>query len=115
LQVADTKATSPEASFDREWALEVMKRALTGLEQESLAKGKHAQFEVLKPWLAADGSTTSQAEAARKLGMSEGALKVGVHRLRKRFGELVRAEIAHTLRDPAQADEELQHLIAALS
>lgn len=114
LQVADARAVSPEASFDREWALEVMKRALAAVEAEMKAKARSEQFEVLKPWLAGDGSTMSQAEAARRLKMTESAVKVSVHRLRKRFGECVRAEIAQTLRDPAQADEELAHLIAAL-
>jgi RNA polymerase sigma-70 factor (ECF subfamily) len=115
LQVADQNFTSPDSTFDREWALEVMRRALLALEQEHTAKGKREQFQILKPWLAAEDAATSQADAALRLGMSEGALKVAVHRLRKRFGELVRAEIAHTLRNPAQVEEELAHLIAALS
>ncbi|HEX7862459.1 MAG TPA: sigma-70 family RNA polymerase sigma factor [Verrucomicrobiae bacterium] len=115
LQVADTNAASPDSNFDREWALEVMRRALNALEQEFKAKGKADHFEILKQWLAGDTSPTSQGEAARKLGVTEGAFKVAVHRLRKRFGELVRSEIAETLRDPAQAEEELAHLIAALT
>jgi RNA polymerase sigma factor (sigma-70 family) len=115
LQIADPRIPSPEASFDREWALEVMRRALLALDQEMTARRKKEQFEMLKPWLAGDGPSLSQAEAARKLGLSEAAVKVAVHRLRKRFGEFVRAEISQTLRDPAQADEELAHLIAALS
>jgi RNA polymerase sigma factor (sigma-70 family) len=115
LQIADTKSIPPDASFDREWALEVMRRSLAALEEEMIAKRKKDQFDVLKPWLAGDGGTTSQAEAGKKLAMSESAVKVTVHRLRKRFGELVRSEIAETLRDPAQAEEELAHLISALS
>jgi RNA polymerase sigma factor (sigma-70 family) len=115
LQVADQSVASPDSTFDREWALEVMRRALLALEQELGAKGKREQFQILKPWLAAEEAATSQAEAAQRLSMTEGALKVAVHRLRKRFGELVRAEIAQTLRNPAQLEEELAHLIAALS
>ncbi len=115
LQIADPQVVAPDRNFDREWALEVMRRALAALEIELSAKNKRDQFDVLKPWLAGDTATMPQAEAARRLGMSEGALKVAVHRLRKRFGELVRTEVAQTLRDPAQADQELQHLIAALS
>ena len=57
----------------------------------------------------------SQTDAARRLGLSEGAVKVGIHRLRKRFRDAVRAEISQTLRDPSLMDEELRHLIAALS
>jgi RNA polymerase sigma factor (sigma-70 family) len=115
LQVADHSIASPDSTFDREWALEVMRRALLALEQELTAKGKREQFQLLKPWLAAEDAATSQAEAAQRLGMTEGAFKVAVHRLRKRFGELVRAEIAQTLRNPAQVEEELSHLIAVLS
>ena len=114
LQIADPTTVSPDASFDREWALEVMRRSLAVLETEMSAKGKKDQFDLLKPWLAGDVSTP-QADAARTLRMTESAVKVTIHRLRKRFGELVRAEISQTLRDPAQADEELAHLIAALS
>jgi RNA polymerase sigma-70 factor (ECF subfamily) len=113
FQIADPTIVPPDSAFDREWALEVMRRGLNALETEMSAKGKKQQFDLLKPWLAGD-SSTSQAEAARALRMTESAVKVTVHRLRKRFGELVRAEIAQTLRDPAQADEELSHLIAAL-
>ena len=112
-QIADASMVAPDAAFDHEWALEVMGRALAALEDEMSAKGKKDQFDRLKPWLAGD-ACTSQAETARALHMTESAVKVTVHRLRKRFGELVRAEITQTLRDPAQADEELAHLIAAL-
>jgi hypothetical protein len=113
LQIVDSTTAPPDSAFDREWALEVMRRSLAILENEMSAKGKKEQFGLLKPWLAGDAST-SQAEVAPALRMSESALKVTVHRLRKRFGELVRAEIAHTLRDPSQAEEELAHLIACL-
>lgn len=112
-QFADRKILPPDAAFDREWALETMRRALTALENEMVTKGKKEQFDLLKPWLAGDASI-SHADAARTLRVSESAVKVTVHRLRKRFGELVRAEISQTLRDPTQADEELAHLIAAL-
>ncbi|HVK59533.1 MAG TPA: ECF-type sigma factor [Candidatus Kapabacteria bacterium] len=115
LQIADHGAVLPDANFDREWALEVMRRALSILEQEFATKSKREHFVVLQPWLMANALNLSQADAARQLSMSEGAFKVAVHRLRKRFGELVRTEIAQTLRDPAQADEELAHLVAALS
>jgi RNA polymerase sigma factor (sigma-70 family) len=114
LQVPASDNTSPEANFDRQWALAIMKRTLSALDRDMSAKGKQRQFEILKPWLAGDAASISQAEAARALAMTEGAVKVLIHRLRKKFGELLRAELAQTLRDPAQADEELAHLIAAL-
>jgi RNA polymerase sigma-70 factor (ECF subfamily) len=115
LDVAGPVAAPPDADFDREWALTVMDRALTSLQREFTASGKADHFEALKPWLMGDGGTGSQAGAARLLGLSEGAVKVGIHRLRKRFRDVVRTEIAQTLRDRALVDEELGHLVEALS
>lgn len=113
IQVAD--ASPPESFFDREWALAVMGRALVVLQEEFADGSKSEQFETLKPWLIGESPGMSQSDAARQLGLSEGAVKVGIHRLRKHFREAVRAEIAQTLRDPALVDEELRHLIEALS
>ncbi len=115
LHVADVGAVAPDGDFDRQWALAVMAHALETLQKEMTSNGKGEQFHALKPWLMGDGPTLSQAEVARQLGINEGAVKVAVHRLRKRFREAVRAEIGQTLRDPAMVDEELRHLIAALS
>lgn len=96
-------------AFDRDWALTLIARALAALEAEHA--GKAETFATLKPWLAG-GAETSQAEAARALGMSETAVKVAIHRLRARFRELIRAEVAATVGDPAEVTEELRHLIA---
>lgn len=115
LQVADISAPAPEAFFDREWALAVMARALEVLQKEFTAAGKADQFETLKPWLMGEAPSMSQADAARQLSLSEGAVKVVIHRLRKRFRDAVRTEIAQTLRDPSLVDEELRHLIDALA
>ncbi len=115
IQVADASAPAPEAFFDREWALAVMARALEVLQKEFAVGGKADQFETLKPWLMGESAAMSQADAARQLGLSEGAVKVVIHRLRKRFRDAVRTEIAQTLRDPSLVDEELRHLIEALS
>lgn len=115
LQIADTTLPTPDALFDREWALAVIGRAMNVLETEFAASGKAEQFNTLKPWLMGEAPSMSQADAARRLGLSEGAVKVGIHRLRKRFRDAVRAEISQTLRDPSLLDEELGHLIAALS
>jgi DNA-directed RNA polymerase specialized sigma24 family protein len=96
-------------AFDREWAHALIARALDSLEREH--ENKIGLFNNLKPWLAA-GTEISQAEAARTLGMSETALKVAIHRLRTRFRELIRSEVAITVNDPAEVGEELRHLIA---
>ena len=114
-QVADTSTPAPENFFDREWALAVMARALEVLQKEFADGGRTEQFETLKPWLMGESAVISQADAARQLGLSEGAVKVVIHRLRKRFRDAVRAEISQTLRDPSLVDEELRHLIEALT
>jgi RNA polymerase sigma-70 factor (ECF subfamily) len=115
FQVADPATTASDAGFDREWALTVMDRALSALQQEFADARKLDEFDTLKPWLMGDTATGSQADAARRLGLTEGAVKVTIHRLRKRFRAVVRAEISQTLRDPALVDEELRHLIEALA
>jgi len=112
LDPADTSTMSPEEEFDRKWALTLLDRALTGLEAEQKAAGKGEQFDVLKSWLA-DGEG-SQAEAAGRLRMNEGAVKVAIHRLRRRFQQVVKAEIARTLHDPSLAGNELKCLLEAL-
>ena len=83
----------PDAYFDRQWALTILDRALAALAAEHHAAGKADQFETLKPWLTGESEHLSQAEAARRLDVNEGAVKVAIHRLRKRFRELVKAEI----------------------
>jgi RNA polymerase sigma-70 factor (ECF subfamily) len=105
----------PDAVFDRAWALALMERALGALAAEAAREGKTAHFETFKPWLVGNLGDNSQAEAAARLGLSPGAAKVAVHRLRQRFRALVRAEIAHTVGDPALVREELQYLIEVLS
>jgi RNA polymerase sigma factor (sigma-70 family) len=115
LEIADPAALPPDASFDREWAVHVLDRALQLLRDDSEQQGNSAQFESLKPWLTGTRPDLSQAQIARQLGLSDGTLRVAIHRLRRRFRELVKAEIAQTVNDPADVDQELQHLIAVLS
>jgi DNA-directed RNA polymerase specialized sigma24 family protein len=99
-------------AFDREWAHALIARALDTLEKEHAHKPDF--FIALKPRL--DGAaTTSQAETALTLGMSETALKVAIHRLRARFRELIRAEVATTVNDPTDVAEELRHLVAVVA
>ncbi|WP_035605907.1 sigma-70 family RNA polymerase sigma factor [Haloferula sp. BvORR071] len=118
LPLEDDDWQAPPASdafFDREWALSIVEHALHTVEQEEIAAGKAAQFAALKPWLDAGGTAGSQEDCARELGISTGALKVAIHRLRKRFRELVRQEVAATLHDPIDLDEEMRHLVEALA
>jgi len=100
--------------FDREWAFALIARALTKLETENESTSKAKKFKVLQPWLDG-GSTISQAEAAAQLGISETAVKVAIHRLRVRFRELIRAEVAETVSSPSEISQELQYLISVVS
>jgi RNA polymerase sigma-70 factor (ECF subfamily) len=114
LQVADSGAVPADVAFDREWAHALLDRALTRLGVEMAAEGKARHFEVLKGCLQGAAVVRPQAELGEALGMSEATVKVAIHRLRKRFRDVVRAEIAETLADGAQVDEEMRHLIQAL-
>jgi RNA polymerase sigma factor (sigma-70 family) len=115
LEIQDRNAADPEREFDRKWALTVLDRALTALSHEHVESDERRQFEALKPWLTGDNENLSQADVARHLGCSESTVKVAIHRLRKRFRELVKAEIRQTMNDPAQMADELACLVAALS
>jgi RNA polymerase sigma factor (sigma-70 family) len=115
LQIPDPAGPAPDTVFDRQWALTLIERALNVLAEEFAAADKGEQFESLKPWLLGEIDTLSQADAALRLGMTEGAAKVAIHRLRKRFRELVRAEIAQTVGDATQIQEELRYLVEVLS
>ena len=114
LQIADASIEAPDMAFDRQWALTLLARALVRLESEMRDEGKSAHFDVLKPWLTAEANATPQSDAAAKLGMSVEAVKVAVHRLRKRFREAVKAEIAQTVSDADTVREELDALMVAL-
>ncbi|MDQ3624591.1 MAG: sigma-70 family RNA polymerase sigma factor [Verrucomicrobiota bacterium] len=106
--------TEPEHAFDRQWALTVMARALETVAAELREVGKSAHFETLKPWLTGESAALPQATAARQLGMSESAVRVAIHRLRQRFREQVKAEIAQTVPSGADIEDELRHLVAVL-
>lgn len=103
-----------EQLFDRRWALTLLDQVLDRLRQEMAGAGKGAQFDALKFCLTGE-SATAYGELARQLGTTEGALKVAIHRLRDRYRALLRAEIANTLGNAADVDEELRQLFSALS
>jgi RNA polymerase sigma-70 factor (ECF subfamily) len=107
--------SSPDRLFDREWALALLERVIRRLESVCAAEGKGSFFLVAKQFLAAGSDAIPYARAAADLAMEEGALRVAVHRLRKRYRELLREEIAQTLVDPRAVDEELKSLRAALA
>jgi RNA polymerase sigma-70 factor (ECF subfamily) len=100
--------------FERRWALALLDQVLARLRGEYEAGGKGRLFECLKGRLTGGTGGTPHARAAAELGLSEGAVKVAVHRLRKRYRELVREEIAHTVEGPGQVEDEIRALFAAL-
>lgn len=113
LEPADER--SPDADFDRRWALATLERARTRLRNEFCLSGKVELFDLLRPHLSSDDAGLPYAKIAAQLNMTVVAIKVTVHRLRQRLGELLREEVAHTLANPADAETELRHLIEALS
>lgn len=108
-------ANSPEKAYDRQWAVTLLQRVLERLGAEHQSAGKARLFEHLRETLTADRASVPYAVLATRLGFSEGAVKVAVHRLRARYRELLREEIAETLSDPGQVEEELRELWAALA
>jgi RNA polymerase sigma-70 factor (ECF subfamily) len=115
FQIAATGEPSPDQAFDREWALALLAKVIERLQAECVADGKGKLFDQLKVFLAAGKSETAQAEIAKVLGMEEGAVRVAVHRLRKRYRVLLREEIAQTLSEPAMVDEEMRALFGAFA
>jgi RNA polymerase sigma factor (sigma-70 family) len=115
LQIPDPAGPVPDAVFDRQWAHTLVERALNALAAEFAATNKASQFDTLKPWLVGEVDSLSQADAAQRLGLTEGAVKVAVHRLRRRFRDLVKAEIVQTVSDPGQVQEELRYLVEVLA
>jgi RNA polymerase sigma factor (sigma-70 family) len=114
-QQEPASGVSAETLYDRRWALAVVGTALTGLGSEYRSTGRGAVFESLKDYILAEASTELYTRIGDKLGMTHGAVKVALHRLRGRFRELVRAEVAQTVPTPDEVDEELHCLIAALN
>ena len=106
--------TGPDAVFERRWAMTMLERTLSRLREEYISGGKENVFEQLKETLTGERQSIPYATVARQLGSSEGAVKVAVHRLRRRYRELLRAEIADTVSGHEEIEEELRHLFAAL-
>jgi RNA polymerase sigma factor (sigma-70 family) len=106
---------SADKIYERRWALTLLDKVLSTLRAEYEQGGKTEAFEILKPYLSAGRTSVSYAHAAEKLGMNEGAVKVAVHRLRKRYRELLRAEIAQTVSTASEIEAEIRDLFAALS
>lgn len=107
--------SAPEKIYDRGWALALLSRTMSRLREEFSMAGKLADFEHLKGCLTAERGELAYARLAAEAGMSEGAARVAVHRLRRRFREVFRGEIAHTVASPAEVDDELRYLMQVLA
>lgn len=107
--------TTAEKIFERRWALTLLDRVMRRLREDYAAGDRLKLFEHLKPTLTEASRTVRYAEIASQLGTSEGAVKVAVHRLRQRYRELLRAEIAETVAGLEEVDDELRNLFAALA
>jgi RNA polymerase sigma-70 factor (ECF subfamily) len=112
LEPPDTR--TPDAIFDRQWAMTVLDLGLRRLAQESAAEGRGLEFELLRPSLLGESAVGGYDAIARGLGSTEGAVKVAVHRLRRRFRELVRQEIAQTVATESEVEAEVKYLLNAL-
>jgi len=107
--------STPESVFDQRWALTVIDRVVMQLRADFSGRGKEELFDRLKVHLVGSESQTSYRETAAKLGMSESAVRVAIHRLRQQFGELLRDEIGQTVTTRQEVEDEIQHLIRSLS
>ena len=105
---------TPESLFDRRWATTLLETAMNKLREECIDARKGDLFERVKGHLSGEKGEGSYAEVAGALQMSEGAIKVAVHRLRRRYGEMIRAEVAQTVGGPEEVEEELLYLLNAL-
>lgn len=106
---------TPDVIYERRWAATLLERALSQLEQESTSAGKTKLFAELKPFLARESSDGEYTTMAGRLGMTANGVAVAVHRLRERYREVVRLDIANTVSAENEIDEELRHLLAVLS
>lgn len=113
-EVEQIEGESADHMFDRQWALTVLDNALGKLEQHAASRGKAAEFVILRPFLTGEASAEHYDSAAQQLGMSGNTFKVAVHRLRSRFREALRAEVAETQPDGGSVDEEMGYLMQVL-
>ena len=109
-----SSSSSAETLFDRRWAMTLLNQALARLEKEFAVAGKAQQFAELKGFLSVEGNAAQYEAAAGRLQTTAGAVSVAVHRLRLRYRELIRAEIAETVAGPREVEEEMHYLLELL-
>ncbi len=113
--LVDANGFPPDAYFDRQWGLTIVQQAMAALRTEAIEADDLVRFEKLQPWLVTPSGHETAIVAARSLNMTDNAFKVAVHRLRKRYRQLVLDRIAVTVDDPVEAAEELNYLVTVLA
>ena len=111
--VEPSHQVQPDMLFDRQWAATLLERTMAQLQEEYVASGRAKLFEYLQSSLAGEDSALRYADIAARLNLTEPAVKMAVYRLRARYREILRAEIAHTVSEPEQIEEEIRHLFSA--
>lgn len=113
LEPADHQ--TPDRVFERQWTLTLLEHTVTRLQAEFAASGKQRQFELLKGTLTGDRGEASYADAAQELDMTADAVRQAAQRMRRRYRELLREEVAQTVQNPDEIDQEIQRLLLTLS
>ena len=108
-------STTPEQNYERRWAMALLEEVLRRLGEEYKQEGRAELFAELNPCLVGERATQPYSELAARLGVSEGTVKSAVHRMRQRYRQLLREEIAHTVAEPGEVDAELRHLMSVLA
>jgi len=103
----------PDVLFDRQWATTLLRRVMTKLQEEYVASGRAKLFEYLQSCLAREDSALPYADIALRLNLTEAAVKMAVHRLRARYRDILRSEIAHTVSSLEEVEDEIRHLFSA--
>lgn len=113
LDLGPMDLTTPEQTYERRWAVTVLNTVMGRLEAEYAASGKADLFALLQPAIVGGRGSESHEQLSARIGTSQGAVRVALHRLRRRYGELLREEVAHTVSSTSEIDEEIRHLISA--
>lgn len=114
-QLEPVEELTADRVFDRRWALTVLEQGIQRLRAQYIEAGRSALFEACQGFLSGDAAGVSLAQVSERLGMTEGAVKVAVHRLRQRYGRVLRQIIAETVARPEDVEQELRHLMLAVS
>jgi RNA polymerase sigma-70 factor (ECF subfamily) len=114
-RVEPAQGETADRIYERRWALTLLDRTLTRLQEEFAASGKADEFNHLKSCLTSERGSVPYSELAQALGQAEGTVRVAAHRLRKRYREVFREEIAHTVADPKEVEDEIRYLMSVLS